>query len=125
MIRRLGRLLASAGIYIGFVVGGTLLVLVGSSVIGYLPYSDRPGPGWHGAGLNAQELKFFLSWCILLVPSVAFWGVVLAVIGQTLAVCRSPLWFLRSRLSRTDHGRGLRLVHLNRGLSRLRCRSLR
>jgi hypothetical protein len=93
-MKRLGRLLATAGLYIACVVGGTLLVLVGSSLIGYLPYSDRPGPGWHGAGVNWQELRFFLSWSLLLLPSVAIIGLALAVFGQVLAALRSPRWFL-------------------------------
>jgi len=36
------------GKYLLLVVGGTTLFLILSPVAGYVPYSDRPGPGWHG-----------------------------------------------------------------------------
>ena len=30
------------------ILGGLFFYLVGAQAIGYLPYSDRPGPGWYG-----------------------------------------------------------------------------
>ena len=94
MIRRFAHAAISVGLYVVVVIGGTLLVLIASSLIGYLPYSDRPGPGWHSAGLTKEELRFFLSWSTMLLPGVAFWGAVLAILGQALALFRSPRWFL-------------------------------
>lgn len=41
-------LLKTIGKYLLIVVGGTILFLILSPVVGYVPYSDRPGPGWHG-----------------------------------------------------------------------------
>lgn len=41
-------LLKTIGKYLLIVVGGTILFLILSPVAGYVPYSDRPGPGWHG-----------------------------------------------------------------------------
>ena len=49
--------LKSVAKYLGFVVGGITLFLILAPVVGYLPYSDRPGPGWHGTfpGLSPRE----------------------------------------------------------------------
>jgi hypothetical protein len=93
-MRRLGRLAAAVGFFVLLVAGGTLVVLCVSLLIGYLPYSDRPGPGWHAAGLSAEDLKFFLSWERLLLPSVAIWGLVLGALGQVLGAFRAPRWFV-------------------------------
>lgn len=47
-VRLLARFVASVAVYLGVVVGGVTLFLVIAPVVGYLPYSDRPGPGWYG-----------------------------------------------------------------------------
>ena len=35
-------------LYLAIVAGGLTLFLVLAPIFGYLPYSDRPGPGWYG-----------------------------------------------------------------------------
>lgn len=40
--------LRSAGIYELVTYGGLTLFLALAPLVGYLPYSDRPGPGWYG-----------------------------------------------------------------------------
>ncbi len=73
--------------YLAVVLGGTSLFLIVAPVIGYLPYSDRPGPGWYGlfAGASLEGLLrsfgFVLGWAILALPSSLFaivptWSVV-------------------------------------------------
>jgi hypothetical protein len=34
--------------YAVIVIGGTCLFLIVVQLVGYLPCSDRPGPGWYG-----------------------------------------------------------------------------
>ncbi len=71
-----------------------LLVLVNS--IGYLPYSDRPGPGWQPAHLpSKEELQFFFGFSLLLIKITAFYGLLFAGAGWVLGFCRVPRWVLR------------------------------
>lgn len=44
----LRRILKTFGQYALVVVGGLTAFMILSPVVGYLPYSDRPGPGWYG-----------------------------------------------------------------------------
>ena len=39
----------SVALYLGVVAGGLTVFLIFAPLFGYLPYSDRPGPGWHGS----------------------------------------------------------------------------
>lgn len=71
-----------------------LLVLVNSA--GYLPYSDRPGPGWHTPHLSTgAELQFFVGFASLLLKGTAFYGVIFAAVGLVLGFCLLPRWALR------------------------------
>jgi hypothetical protein len=40
--------LKAYAVYIAIVFGGTALVMFAADSVGYLSYSDRPGPGWYG-----------------------------------------------------------------------------
>jgi hypothetical protein len=61
--------------YALFLAGGTFLLLVVVSAIGYLPYSDRRGPGWYAAHIpNVQEVGYYASWATLSVLSHCFGG---------------------------------------------------
>ncbi|MDO7887893.1 hypothetical protein [Hymenobacter cheonanensis] len=41
------------------VLGGLFCYLIVTLLIGYIPYSDRPGPGWHpGAAISLAEIQF-------------------------------------------------------------------
>lgn len=71
-----------------------LLVAVNSG--GYLPYSDRPGPGWQTPHLPSRdELQFFLNFSLLLLRGTAFYGGLFAVLACLLAFCNLPRWGLR------------------------------
>lgn len=73
----------------------TLLLVVINS-IGYLPYSDRPGPGWQAPHLpTLEELKFFVGYAALLFPATALYGSFFAVGSAILGFCRLPRWALR------------------------------
>jgi hypothetical protein len=45
-MRIVGRFAVSLALYLAVVAGGVTLFLILAPVVGYLPYSDRPGPGW-------------------------------------------------------------------------------
>jgi hypothetical protein len=71
-----------------------LLVLVNS--VGYLPYSDRPGPGWQSPHFpSAQELQFFAAFAVLLSKGTIFYGLIFAAVGLVLGVCSVPRWVIR------------------------------
>jgi hypothetical protein len=71
-----------------------LLVLVNSA--GYLPYSDRPGPGWQMPHLpTGEELRFFVGFAALLLKGTAFYGLIFAAAGLILGFCWLPRWGLR------------------------------
>lgn len=72
----------------------SLLVLVNSA--GYLPYSDRPGPGWQMPHLpTGQELQFFIGFASILLPVTVVYGLVFAAAGWVLGFCSLPRWGLR------------------------------
>ena len=72
----------------------SLLVLVNS--IGYLPYSDRPGPGWHAPHFpGIAEVHFFIGFATLLFTATAFCGLIFALAGLVLSFCSTPRWGLR------------------------------
>jgi len=79
MIKRIGLdLFRSSWRYLALVLGGTSLFLVAAPVVGYLPYGDRPGPGWYGllAGASFNRLirsfSLVFGWALLAVPSSLF-----------------------------------------------------
>jgi hypothetical protein len=71
-----------------------LLVLVNS--VGYLPFSDRPGPGWQSPHFpSSQELQFFAGFAVLLWKGTVFYGLTLAAVGIVLGFCALPKWAIR------------------------------
>ena len=57
--------------YLVVVPGGVVATLILSSAVGYLPYSDRPGPGWYRPSFSLAQAAHYLSWGVLLsLPSV-------------------------------------------------------
>lgn len=46
-MRVLARFVRSLALYLLVVVGGVTVFLILAPLFGYLPYSDRPGPGWY------------------------------------------------------------------------------
>ena len=70
-----------------------LLVLINAA--GYLPYSDRPGPGWQMPHFpTAQEVGFFAGFAVLLLPATGIVGTAFAAAGCILGFCRLPRWAL-------------------------------
>lgn len=85
----------SLGLFAVVVASGTLLFLVGSSIVGYLAYSDRPGPGWGRGIFSWNELKFFVGWLPFLIYFLLFLGAELFPFARLLNWFRSPRWILR------------------------------
>src|SRR5260370_15455642 len=74
-----------------------LVLLLGCSAVGYLPYSDRPGPGWGNVAAHVprlEEIQYFGAWTIYLVPMCAFWGSVLFFLGAWAAWFKTPRWLI-------------------------------
>ena len=64
--------------------------------IGYLPYSDRPGPGWQTPHFPMlPELKFFVGFAALLFPAAALYSSFFAVGAVILGICQLRCWALR------------------------------
>jgi hypothetical protein len=97
--RRVGRFLfdwvRSLGLYVAVVAAGTLLFLIGSSIVGYLPYSDRPGPGWERGVFSWSEVRFFVGWLPILIYFLLYLGAALFPFARLLGWFRSPRWLLR------------------------------
>src|SRR5437870_3275669 len=74
------------------VSGGTFLFLLLASSIGYLPYSDRPGPGWYGGHLPEwQEVRFFAGFAFRMLALFAvIWTAFVFLFGSILAALRLP-----------------------------------
>src|ERR1700688_2420638 len=82
------------------VLPNLLLVLVNSA--GYLPYSDRPGPGWQMPHLpTGAELRFFVGFASLPLEGTVFYGLIFAAEGWILGFCSLPRWVLRVLASPT------------------------
>lgn len=72
-------------------------MLVAVNSIGYLSYSDRPGPGWQTPHLPIlAELKFFVGFATLLLPASALYGSFFAIGAAILGFCCLPRWALRT-----------------------------
>jgi hypothetical protein len=78
--------------------GGTFLLLVVVSTIGYLPYSDRPGPGWYAAHIpNLREIGYYASWATFFVgPFALLWGILLFALVRVLGWLAMPRWLVRT-----------------------------
>jgi len=78
------------GKYLVIVVGGTTLFLILSPLSGYLPYSDRPGPGWHSEPFHMTlsdfigNAQFMLSWALFLSLYAIAIGLILLGLARLL-----------------------------------------
>jgi hypothetical protein len=88
--------LKTVGLYLVVVVGGVLSFLSLAPVFGYLPYSDRPGPGWFGRfpAVSWAEFwrgaSFHFGWSVLLLPYAAISGLMLLLVVRVLERFRTP-----------------------------------
>jgi hypothetical protein len=84
--------------YALFLASGTFLLLILASAIGYLPYSDRPGPGWYAAHIpNLREIGYYASWATFFVgPFALLWGILLFVLVRALGWLAMPRWLVRT-----------------------------
>ena len=89
-------LLKTVGLYLVVVVGGVLSFLSLAQVFGYLPYSDRPGPGWFGRFPAISWAEFWhgasyhFGWSALLLPYAAVSGFIMFLIVRVLERFRTP-----------------------------------
>ena len=92
------------------VIGGVATFMAAGMLLGYLPYSDRPGPGWYGPGATVRSLPIVWQWVSLnwwappaygasvfviakavsLIPRLP--GVVVRVVAAVLAAGAAVLW---------------------------------
>ena len=95
-------LVKSTALYLAVVAGGLTVFLIVSPLFGYLPYSDRPGPGWFsrfpGIGWtdfwdNAWHMLGFGLFIALL---IAIGGAVSVLFVRAVERTRAPVWLLRS-----------------------------
>ena len=88
--------LRSVGLYLVVVVGGSVCFLSLAPVFGYLPYSDRPGPGWIGKfpGVGWHDfwhnVVFMFDWALLLIPLATIAGLVVFSIARILECFGTP-----------------------------------
>jgi hypothetical protein len=85
-------------LYSLIVAASTLVLLLGCSAVGYLPYSDRPGPSWgnvpvHLPGLH--EIAYFAGWAVFLLPMYALWGSVFFFFAAWSGWFGTPRWLMR------------------------------
>ena len=83
-------------LYLLLVPGGTVLILIGSLAAGYLPYSDRPGPGWQDSGIfNLGSVWFLAQWAFLFLgPYCLVYGTGLFFGARLFGLLRAPRWLL-------------------------------
>lgn len=90
--------LASVILYVLIICVASVAVLSILSAIGYVPYSDRPGPGWQSPHLpNIEEINFNLNWAVFMAVNIWPWiaGALLFMFVRLLAYFNSPRWLLR------------------------------
>ncbi|MGH7529250.1 MAG: hypothetical protein ACREMN_02615 [Gemmatimonadales bacterium] len=74
---------------------GLVITLTISSAVGYLPYSDRPGPGWTEPHFSVQLLWFYAGWSVLLLLPAIIYGTVVFAWVRLLQFFEAPPVILR------------------------------
>lgn len=86
----------SVSLYLLVVIGGTVAFLSLAPVFGYLPYSDRPGPGWYGRfpAISWPEfietLRYMLDWAKLFIWQSVFCALLIFLLARGLELIRTP-----------------------------------
>jgi hypothetical protein len=100
--RLLWDLLSSTALYLAVVAGGLTIFLSLAPLVGYLPYSDRPGAGWIGRYPAMGWTDFWrnswqmLSYGVFIAVLLAIGGVVCVVSIRATERLRAPNWILRA-----------------------------
>jgi len=91
------RFVGTALLFSGIVGVGTSLVLLLSSCFGYLPYSDRPGPGWWGRvhWPSWTEFVTYIGFAPWFAYSCLFFGLGLFGLCLVLGLASTPRWLNR------------------------------
>jgi hypothetical protein len=89
-------LVKSVGLYVLVVIGGTVAFLSLAPIFGYLPYSDRPGPGWNGRfpaiswAEFVETVKFMLDWAKLFIWQAVVFALLIFLLARGLELVRTP-----------------------------------
>ena len=85
VLRFLWDWIQATALYLLIVAGGLTLFLILAPLAGYLPYSDRPGPGWHGQ-FPALGWREFWSNAWSMLGYGAFTALLIAIGGALCAL---------------------------------------
>ncbi|SRR6266550_388959 len=89
-------LVKSVGLYIIVVVGGTVAFLSLAPVVGYVPYSDRPGTGWFGRfpaiswAEFSETFRFMIDWARLFIWHAIILALLIFLLARGLELVRAP-----------------------------------
>ena len=90
------QLLLAAILFEAVVVGGLALFMGIGMIFGYLPHSDRPGPGWHEPSQTVSSLPIVWEWLSLNPWTPPIIGAVICVLLKAvLIVPRAPFAMVR------------------------------
>ncbi len=98
LVKSLGSaFVGTALLFSGLVGMGTSLVLLASSCIGYLPYSDRPGPGWWGRVHAPSWAEFvqYIGFAPLFAYFCLYFGLGIFGFSLVLSISSAPRWLSR------------------------------
>jgi len=98
LLKSLGLKFAGTALLFSCVVSlGTCLVLLVSSCIGYLPYSDRPGPGWWGSPHwpSWAEITTYFGFAPWFAYFCLYFGLGLFGLSLVLGVSSTARWLIR------------------------------
>jgi hypothetical protein len=83
------------GWYVALIVVGLVATLTISSAVGYLPYSDRPGPSWTRPSLSFGQLGYYASWSVFLLFPASIYGTGAFAYHRLLRFLNAPLLLIR------------------------------
>ncbi len=73
-----------------------VILLLAINCIGYLPYSDRPGPGWQQPHLPGhEEIVFFASFAFMLGRPTLIYAAGHTLLAGVYELCSVPRWLVR------------------------------
>jgi hypothetical protein len=87
--------LVAVGWYVALIAVGSVVILTLCSLVGYLPYSDRPGPGWVGPSFSIGQLEYYASWGVLLLIPTVIYGSALFAYHRLLRFLGTPAFLIR------------------------------